>query len=109
MKRKKPKVIVEKGLEPLTISLGGLLLISSWCAYRVNHHTLSVLNTLSNGESLALVISDRGISADSAKDQDALAEATKGLTAAHTESLVLFVACAIIAIGLFWRVWKSRG
>lgn len=108
MSRKKPKV-AEKGLDPLTISLAGLLTISSWCAYRVHHHTLSVLDTLSNGESLALVVSDRGLLADSSKDQDALAEATKGLAAAHTESLILFVACAIIAIGLFWRVWRSRG
>lgn len=108
MKRKKPKE-VDKGLDPLTISLGGLLLISSWCAFRVNHHTLSVLETLTNGESLALIVSDRGLLADSSKDQEALAEATKGLTAAHTESLILFIACAIIGCGLFWRVWKSRG
>ena len=95
------------GLDPMVVALAGLLAIAAWSSYRTYHHTSVVQQTIQSGEGLALIITDKGIQSDSAKDEAALSSATQGLVNAQNESMVLAVACGGIALALAMRVWKQ--
>lgn len=97
-----------KSFDPVIIALAGLLAITSWSSYRVYAHTDTVLTTLQSGEGLALIVTDKGIQSDSAKDEQALSSATQGLKNARAESMVLSVACLGIALSLAIRLLKGR-
>lgn len=105
-KRKaKPKA---DGFDPMVVALAGLLLIAAWSAFRTYHHIEVVQRTIQSGEGLALIITDRGIQSDSAKDEAALSSATQGLVNAQNESLVLAVACGGIGLALVVRMLRAK-
>lgn len=103
----KPKKTSPKGFDPVTIALAGLLLLASYSSYRVYHHTYTVITTIQTGEGLALIVTDKGIMSDSAKDESALSSATKGLVDAQTESIILAISCGGIALALGIRTWNQ--
>lgn len=92
----------------MVVALAGLLAIASFSAYRTYHHTAVVQETIQSGEGLCLIITDKGIQSDSAKDEAALSSATQGLVNAQNESLILAFCCAGIAIALGVRVWRAE-
>jgi hypothetical protein len=104
MKRKKTS---PKGVDPVTIALAGLLLLASYSSYRVWHHTHTVIDTIQTGEGLALIVTDKGIMSDSAKDEASLSSATKGLVDAQTESIILAISCAGIGVALGIRTFRQ--
>lgn len=108
MSAKKRVAVKHRSFDPVIIALAGLLAIASWSSYRVYIHTETVLETLQNGEGLALIITDGGIKSDSEKDEKAISSATQGLVNARAESMVLSVACAGIALSLGVRLWRGK-
>lgn len=103
----KPKKTSAKGADPVTIALAGLLLLASYSSFRVYHHTNTVLTTIQTGEGLALIVTDKGIMSDSAKDEAAISSATKGLVDAQSESILLAISCIGIAVALGVRTWNQ--
>lgn len=105
MARKRPAK--EKGVDPVTLALAGMLGIAAWCAYRVIVAAQAVIAAAEDKNTYAIFVTDEGLKSDNQHLADEVNKGMAALRSAETEAGILVVVCVILAVALAIRVAKE--
>jgi hypothetical protein len=110
---RKKKSIASKGLDPLTVGLAGVLLLASFCSFRVYHAAGSVIDLAVDKDTyVAFVVEHADGKKDIQSDNERLAEEVnqgrEKLMDAQTQALGMMIACGLIGTGLAIRLLKRK-
>lgn len=94
------------GVDPVALALAGVLVISTWGAWRVYAAASSVLQVSQTRDAYVLFLTDGKLTSDNSDITTRAESAQIALVAAQTEAVLLMVACAILAGGLAWRTFR---
>lgn len=105
MARKRPAA--EKGVDPVTLALAGMLGMAAWCAYRVIAAAQAVIAAAEDKNTYAIFVTDEGLKSDNQHLADEVNKGIAALRSAEVESGILLIICAILAVALVIRVAKE--
>jgi predicted histidine transporter YuiF (NhaC family) len=109
---RKKKSIEPKGLDPLTVGLAGVLLLASFCSFRVYQAADSVLDLAVDKDTyVAFVVEHADGKKDIQSDNERLAEEVnqgrEKLMDAQTQALGMMIACGLIGTALGIRTYRQ--
>jgi hypothetical protein len=109
---RKKKSIAPKGFDPLTVGLAGVLLLASFCSYRVYHAAGSVLDLAVDKDTYATFIVEhadgkKDLQSDNEKLSDEVNKGRESLMDAQTQALGMMVACGLIGTALGIRTYRQ--
>ena len=98
----------ERGVDPVTFALAGVLGISAWCAYLVHRSAQAVIDAANDKETYVLFLTDDGAKSDNEVMADQLNAGMAALHDAQALSEVLILSCLFLAVALTYRVIRHK-